>query len=335
MGVLPDGGSSIPAAPETGIESVEPWSYNSVEGRIVRTAHYRLFTTQTDTVLNGRIPMFLEAALGAYRTCITGANAPLPEPSLKLDTYILRSRPDWAVLTRQMMGDQADIFLRIPRGGFAFGGRALLFDIGTRDTPAIAAHEGWHQYTQRAFARPLPIWLEEGMATYMEGHRFDGRGAPQFVSWFNPERFDQLRRAAANEKLMSLPALLDAAPQNLMGGPSSPNDEALTYYAQVWAFTHFLVEGAGGRYRPGLTEALNDAAGGAIDARLARLYGDREGRRVLLMRRGPGVFGAYFGDPTEAAREYDAFVKKLVEAGSRSAVVAGVSPFAQKPARPG
>src|SRR4051812_1651826 len=53
---------------EATVESVEPWSYNSAEGRIVRTAHYRLFTTQPETVLSERVPLFLESALGAYRT---------------------------------------------------------------------------------------------------------------------------------------------------------------------------------------------------------------------------------------------------------------------------
>ncbi len=336
MGVAPT--SSQPASPFTAIESIEPWSYNSAEGRLVRTAHYRLFTTQHDSVLASRVPLFLESALAAYRSCITSPDAQsptetLPEPSLKLDTYILRNRADWALLTRQTTGEQADLFLRIRRGGFAFGGKALLFDIGARDTLSIVAHEGWHQYTQRAFQRPLPIWLEEGMATYMEGYRFDahGGGGALFVPWFNTERFDQLRRAAANNKLMSLGALLEAAPQNLM---SSGNDDALTYYAQVWAFTHFIDEGANGKYHAGLAALLKDTASGAIDVQLIRTFGVNDARRVLLARRGPGIFEAYFGDTTVAAGEYDAFMRQLVHPGSRGSIVAGISPFAAPPTVP-
>lgn len=327
MGVLVGAEKPIAQSTTSGIQSVEPWSYNGREGRLVHTPHYRLFTTQADTVLNARVPQFLEAALAAYRTSITGEQSPLPEPSLKLDTYILRSREDWAVLTRQMTGDQADLFLSIPRGGFAFGGKALLFDIGARDTPAIAAHEGWHQYTQRAFARPLPVWLEEGLATYMEGHRFDGRGQPQFLPWANAERFDQLRRAHAQGRLTRLPALLEAAPQNLLA--PGTDDAALVYYAQVWALAHFLCEGSGGRYRSGLCAVLKDAAVGSIDAQLARTFGAPDAARLLRSRRGPGVFEAYFGDLLQAASEYDAFIEALVQPGSRSAVVAGESPFAR------
>lgn len=327
MGVLAGAEEPTSPAATTGIQSVEPWSYNGREGRLVHTPHYRLFTTQADSVLNARVPQFLEAALTAYRTSITGEQSPLPEPSLKLDTYILRSREDWTVLTRQMTGDQADLFLSIPRGGFAFGGKALLFDIGARDTPAIAAHEGWHQYTQRAFARPLPVWLEEGLATYMEGHRFDGRGQPQFLPWANAERFDQLRRAHAQGRLMRLPALLESAPQNLLG--AGTDEAALVYYAQVWALAHFLSEGSAGRYRSGLGTVLKDAAEGSIDTQLSRTFGTPDAARLLRSRRGPGVFEAYFGDLAQAASEYDAFIEALVQPGSRSAVVAGESPFAR------
>ncbi len=319
---------SQPGVPFTAVESIEHWSYNGAEGRLVRTPHYRLFTTQHDSVLSERVPLFLESALAAYRSCITSSDSAsdtLPEPNLRLDTYILRNRADWALLTRQTTGEQADIFLRIRRGGFAFGGKALLFDIGARDTLSIAAHEGWHQYTQRAFLRPLPIWIEEGMATYMEGYRFDAHGSPNFVPWFNTERFDQLRRAVANQKVMSLSALLESAPQNLLG---SGNDDALTYYAQVWAFTHFLDEGAGGKHHAGLAALLKDAASGAIDSHLIRTFGGPDARRILISRRGPGVFEAYFGDPGQAAGEYAAFIKRLAEPGSRGAIVAGVSPFA-------
>jgi hypothetical protein len=311
------------------IESIEPWSFNSAEGRLVRTPHYRLFTTQHDTVLSSRLPLFLEAAIENYRTRFTGESSPLPEPELKLDTYILRSRADWALLTRQMTGNQADLFLRIPRGGFAFGGKSLLFDIGAHDTNCIVSHEGWHQYTQRAFKRPLPVWLEEGIATYMEGHRFDGKGSPQFLPWLNTERFDQLRRAQAQGRLMSLPALLDSAPQSLLagaGGSANPNADALVYYAQVWALTHFLDEGAGGRYHAPLATLLRDAASGDVDAQLTRAHGPGA-PRILAMRRGPGVFTAYFGDLGAAAGAYDQFIHQLVQPGSRNAIVEGVSPF--------
>lgn len=324
LGLLPPG---APTASVEQIESVEAWSYNNTPGRLIRTPHYRVFTTQADTVLNGRVPMFLEAALTQYRTGITGAEHPLPEPDLKMDTFILRSRGDWALLTREMTGPMAPLYLRIPRGGFAFQGKALLFDIGSRDTLSIAAHEGWHQYTQRSFVQGLPVWLEEGVATYMEGHRWGGRsgGDVAFLPWSNIERFDQLRRSHAQGELLSLEKLLESTPQDILG--SGTSQQALVYYAQVWALTHFLNEGAGGRYAAGLQAVLTDAAQGTMDRRLMSTLGP-QGARVLSLRRGPGVFVAYFNaNLAEASKEYDAFISRLVSPGARGPVVEGRSPL--------
>jgi hypothetical protein len=324
----PGAATDVAAGGDQMIESIEPWTYNSREGRIIRTPNYRIFTTQADTVLNARVPMFVEGALDHYRTAFAASGQPLPRPELKLDTFVLATRHDWTMLTKQLTGEQAELYLRIPRGGFAFGGKALLYDIGTRDTLAILSHEGWHQYTQRTFKQPLPIWLEEGLGTYMEGHRWAGAGGlkPMFLPWCNTERFDQLRRAQAQGGLMRLPELLDSAPQDLMN-PST--EAAINYYAQVWALTHFLAEGGEGKYREAFGQLLADAAGGTMDKKMTAVLGP-QGRRALTYRRGPGVFMAYFAkNMDEAAADYDLFVKKLTASNARTAIVAGQSPFAR------
>ncbi|MBY0263068.1 MAG: hypothetical protein K2Q20_12040, partial [Phycisphaerales bacterium] len=212
--------ASLPPTAATGttVDSVEEWTFNGSPGRIIRTANYRIFTTQPETVLSARVPSFVEAALQHFRTALSTPGTALPEPDLKLDTFIMRSRPDWVVLTKSLTGDQADLFLRIPRGGFAFGGKALMFDLGPRDTLAVLSHEGWHQYTQRTFKHPLPIWLEEGLGTYMEGHRWGGPGGSEvsFLPWCNVERFDQLRKVEAQGRLMGLKQLLESTPAELL-----------------------------------------------------------------------------------------------------------------------
>lgn len=323
--------ASAPAGgPESdgGVESIEPWSYNNREGRLVRTTHYRIFTTQPDTVLNGRLPVFLEAALNEYRRALTGSESPLPAPLNKLDTYILATRPDWALITKQMTGDKAPMFLQIPRGGFAFDGRAILFDIGARDTLSIAAHEGWHQYTQRVFVQPLPIWLEEGLATFFEGYRFDGRGKPSLLPWANTERFDQLRRAHARGQILPLTQLVEQAPQNLF---SSGNDNALTFYAQVWALALFLNEAEGGRHQPVLRNILQDAAAGRLAERLLQHFLRPDAGRALTLRRGSALLIAYSPVSIDELDDgYARFVEQLVQPGSRQAIVAGQSPFAAK-----
>lgn len=304
--------------------SATPWSFAGAKGQIVRTAHYRIFTTEREAILMGRLPGFLEAALTHYRTAIT----PLPAPALRLDTYLLDTRPQWVNLTHQLLGARADRFLQIQRGGYATGGVGVFYDIGPFDTLAVAAHEGWHQYAQRAFRDRLPIWLEEGVATYMEGHKWDG-AEPLFLPWANLERFDRLRAAADNGDLLPLDRLLATAPQE--AGAASGN-ALITYYAQVWALVHFLAEGNGGAYRPALNAILDDAAAGHYRRTLVVRLRQTAGVRALTSGRGDGALRAYLGDRADdLAGEYARFIEMVVAPGSRDRVVQGRSPIRTAP----
>ncbi len=299
--------------------SAEKWTYGQSQGQVIRTVHYRIYTTSENAVLRSRLPSFLEHALAHYRSAII----PLPPPPLRLDVYMMQNRPQWDRLTRQLMGDQAATLTQIPRGGYASRGIGVFYDIGLFDTMAIAAHESWHQYTQRVFKEMLPIWLEESLATYMEGHRWEGT-TPLFVSWANVERFDQLRQAVSEGRLQSLEALIESRPQGFLG---IGDDSVLTFYAQLWALSHFLLEGEGGKYASALRAIVADAAEGRMGRTVAVRLGDRAG---VLARSGPGAFLAYFNeDLAGASREYATFVARLVEPGSRQRLVLGRSPFQQ------
>lgn len=300
----------------------EDWRYADRPGHVLSTAHYKIWTTEHDTVIVTRVPLFLEESLKQYRTGLTPLPAP---PGERLDTFILSNRMQWELLTKQLMGEQAESYLQIPRGGYASGGRAILYDIGAAGTMAIAAHEGWHQYTQRTFREGLPVWLEEGIATYMEGHRWEG-ARPVFYGWSNVERFDQLRTAAAKHELMPLRELLDATPQGLLSG-GAKSDSALTYYAQVWALVHFLREDGDGRHRTAFESLLADVAAGRLERTLGTKLEAREARVAARGRRGPAVFEACIDADLDAAgRRYSAFVARIVRTGSRQLIVEGRSP---------
>ncbi len=317
----PPSGTLPPSAPIVLDQtiSIEPWRYAGAEGSVIRTAHYRIYTTAHAPSLRDRAPGFLEHALAHYRTAL----GPLPLPAARLDTYILSNRSQWNTLTKQLMSDQAEMLLRIPRGGYASRGVGVFYDIGLFDTLAIAAHEGWHQYTQRTFREGLPIWLEEGVASYMEGHRWEGP-TPRFLPWANIQRFDALRSAHSKGSLMSLRRLLESRPADFL---DSADDGVLTYYAQLWALVHFLNEGSGGRYTAPLKALLADAAAGGV----LRTVSERLGKiaaRGLLSRVGPEVFLAYFNTNLEAAeREYRSFLEQVVRTGSRDSVSLGESPL--------
>lgn len=327
--------STTSVDPARVVLSTEDWTFAGKPGKAIQTANYRFYATETSPVLLGRLPVFMETALLHYRATFAG----LPAPPGKLDTFIMATRGQWETLTRQLMGDAAPTYLRIQRGGFASGGRGVFYDIGTADTLSIAGHEGWHQYTQRTFREALPIWLEEGIATTMEGYRWEGGGA-SFLSWANTERFDQLRSAAARDSLMSLTDIFQSSPQELLAPQSAdeaaarprsrrrPNDTALTYYAQIWALVNFLREGEGGKYREGLTHLVNDAAEGRMGRTIASKLGDRAGRSAVMTRKGPATAMAYFNmDIDVMAQEYARFVEALVRPGSRGPIVQGRSPL--------
>ena len=287
---------------------------------MIRTPNYRIYTTERDARLRDRMIVLLEHAIAHYRTAIT----PLPAPSAKLDVYLMDNRDQWEVLTKRLMGAAASDLENIERGGFAARGIGVYYDLGPYDTLAIAAHEGWHQYTQRVFRQPLPIWLEEGMATYMEGYRWDGRG-PHFLAWANIERFDRLRDAASAGRLIPLSRLVRMRPQDELGRGGGG---VLDFYAHVWAAAHFLHEGEDGKHRKTLERLLNDAASGRIRSTLETHLGGAEATRAMARRGGGSVFETYFGESVdEADAAFEAFCLEIVRTGAREDIVRGVSPL--------
>lgn len=313
-----------PAPPTPGSPAAHParedWDFRGVKGEILRTTHYRVYTTETDTVLKRRLIDALELALTQYRTAIVD----LPAPTQRLDVYLMDDRRQWENVTRLLMDKDAEMLLRIPSGGYASRGIGVFYDIGLYPTIAIASHEGWHQYTQRVFENGLPVWLEEGLASFMEGHRWDGP-TPEFRPWANLERFDQLRKAHAAGRLLPVAELVSTDPKGLFAGQSTG---ALDYYAQVWALAHFLHSGADGRHAASLRQLLTDAAEGRLNGRLMARQDKRQAVESITKRLGPAVLLEYFDTDLDAlGTEYSAFIDRVVAVGGRERVAAGISPL--------
>ncbi len=317
------GGTGATATPSVNpVLSVEAWTFGGRPGRAISTPSFRVYTTLADGALVSRVPRFLELALLHY----TSELGELSRPQKELETYVMASRPQWAELTQRITGDLSETYLRIQRGGYAFEGRGVFFDIGPQDTLAIAAHEGWHQYTQATFQSGLPVWLEEGIACYMEGFRWDATDPhrPLFLPWANAERFDMLRGTASRGHLVGLPELLGSRPQDLL---KQAGDGTLRFYAQAWALVHFLNEGEGGKHRESLRRLLRDAQAGQLGQTLRAGLGAEEGRRAMFSRRGDGVLRVYFNSSAaEMDGAYQAFIKTVVRPGGRDDVVLGRSP---------
>ena len=306
------------ALPEP-IMSVEvqrrPWEFAGHFGQIITTPHYRVYTTMTRQSVVDRLPLFLERALAQYTTAL----APLPKPGRLLDMYLFESRGQWEAKTRQMLPKQASTFLTLGRGGFTTRGISVLYYIGRKDTLSIAAHEGWHQFSQETFRSQLPLWMEEGIATYMEGYISYPDGLPKFRPWANLERYHTLREAVRANGLLPLDTLIGRTPQSFLHESKS---RLLVYYTQVWALMHFLAEGENGRHRLALQEVLMDAARGRLAVEALGSRGGPGGVRL-----GPAVLKAYFDPDIKAfERGYLQFVRKAVRTGGRDRVVQGYSP---------
>jgi hypothetical protein len=317
-------GAVAPPEPAALILGEEPWTFETVPGRMVRTPHYALYTTLNRGRLADRTPAFLERALFHYTSEVTD----LPKPSAPLETFLLATRPQWNTLTQKLLGEEAGPYLRIDRGGFSHRGKGVYYDLGPiNDTLTIAAHEGWHQYVQTTFRQALPVWADEGLATYMEGFRpnADDPTVPDFMPWANLERYETLRLTAARSRLLPLDEFLRTTPQALL-----EKDEwaPLRYYAQAWGLIQFLREGEGGIYAAGLAGLLRDASLGRAD----RVVEDRLGRPAATAfrtrRDGTAAFTAYISpDLALLDAQYKAFVDQITARGVRAKIVQGKSPI--------
>jgi len=311
----------------------EPWTNQTAagprEGERVSTANFRIYHTFRGQSLARMLPPFLETALAHYATALVS----LPPPGKPLETYLFGTRDEWVEFTRRRMGREANTYLGLGRGGYTIDGTSVLYDLGRFDTLILAAHEGWHQYAQTIFRESLPLWADEGLATWMEGHRWPrDADRPSFNPWRNFERFGQLREAVRDRELLTLEELLDGVPQGMLQDGRS---RLLTYYAQVWALVHFLVEGEGGKYRAGLERLVEDAIAGRISERVANAAGIAR-RRVVPASAGRAVFAVYFGTDLDAlGAEYDAFVWRITARGAGDLIWRGESPLGMpEPAPP-
>ncbi len=315
----------IPDRPQTRVAPTQKaWEWKGFQGTEYDLGSAILRSTMRDPMLRDRVFTFLPQMMEHYRTALVPLAAPRDAPLF----YIFGTRNEWMAFTRLRIPDEAATYEKIGRGGYTIDGECVLYDLGRFDTFTIVAHEGWHAFTQANFEQPLPVWLEEGIACYMEGsRRTRGESNVEFMPWRNFERYSELRDGFARKHLIPFESLIAEYPQSFLENGRSA---LLTYYAQVWALVHFLNEGSQGKYRAGLERVLGDARDGKIAQTLAasRRGGAVGERRQMLARQlGPAVIREYFNeDITQFAKEYDAYVEELCAKGSWERVFRGDRP---------
>ena len=304
---------------------VGSWPEGGGNGIIMRTPHYLLRLSLREEPFRDRIPDFMEACFTAYASAL----GPITNPDEPLEMYVFGERSLWEKWTRKKLGRDAEIYIGLGKGGYTTDSVSVLYDIGRFDTQTIAAHEGWHQFSQQTLQHPLPTWLEEGIACYMEGTRLSRDGGPStFRPWRNFERWSELREAVRDDELSPLGELLDGTPQEyLQDGKNS----LLTYYAQVWALVQFLRDGESGKYRESFSQLIQDAASGKLAGRLAAsksIIGKKGRERAVQLRTGNAVILEYFNpDFATFSDEYSTFVKAITARGAGDRIFRGEFPL--------
>lgn len=238
------------------------WTGEGFNGRRISTEHFEIISTLADAELESGLPTFLEDAFRAYTKTLPMAE-PLNQP---LTTYVFGLRDEWLRFMRVRFPLRSAVYARIRSGGFTEGTTSVSFYTNRGVTLATLAHEGWHQYLSARLDRPVPAWINEGLACTFES--FDMRnGRPRFIPRRNSFRINSLREAIQRDRLLSLSEIIDTdAGEVILNDRTKKTD---TYYAQAWALMTFLRHGAGGRYAPAFDRMMGDIASGTFHARIS------------------------------------------------------------------
>jgi hypothetical protein len=297
---LSAGCASTPTRPEVTYES-EPWEFAGIDGRRLHTEHYDIYTTIQDPVLVEALPDFVESAYAHYTRIVP----PARPPERRMAVFLFATRAQWEAFTRKFTRARAAEFLKVRNGGYSERGVSVIQYVSHRVTFPLFAHEGLHQYLYHCVEQPIPAWLNEGLAVYCEGQRWNDTRLDHFDPAFNPDRQSHLVEALVSERLLSLRDLLETNAGEVMDGTTR---QVVTYYAQVWGLMMFLLEGADGRYAEDFGRLLRSVSAGDLRQHARAAFISSEERDFNY---GTAVFRSFISDDIEAVeREYRAFLRQ-------------------------
>lgn len=123
----------------------------------------------------------------------------------------------------------------------------------------VLYHEGFHQFVYHYIAKRCPVWLNEGLAQYFseatwKGKRFKVGGVP-------PQRLTILREKE-DKTPVDAERLLTISTEEWAQKVNTRDPETSTLYNEAWLLTHFLIDGAGGRFRPEFQEYIGKISDG-------------------------------------------------------------------------
>lgn len=279
----------LPLRPVT--QTVEPWTFEKVEGRRILTPHFAIHSTLRDAQLEEALPDYLEAAHREYAALVP----PRMGQEDRLQTYVFDQRGQWERFAARQFPQRFSVYQQISAGGFSEGATCAAYYIGRSYTLSVLAHEGMHQYLAQNCDVRLPAWLNEGLATYCESFEAPGNRVV-FTPRRNTFRINALREALQAKTLLPLADMLATdAGTVIVEGRSA---KTRTYYAQAWALVVYLRHGAAGRHERGFNRLLRDLASGetAIVTQAARIRSPNPSGTSF----GEAMFRAYITEDLES-----------------------------------
>jgi hypothetical protein len=224
--------------------------------------------------------------------------------------YLFGTRDEWADFTKLTFPAQAYTYLHLQAGGYTDqpSGTAVTHDLGRDRTLSLLAHEGFHQYVARHLDRPLPAWLNEGLACQWEAFKLT-EDRPVFTPKQNYLRRNGLRSALnSKDGFIPLPQLLG---MNAGEAVVETGQTVRSYYSQVWLLILFLQQGSKGKYAEGYKALLADAGTDRLDAAVGAYRATNPDAGKLS--EGEMIFRHYITENMgECANEYFDFARQVV-----------------------
>lgn len=279
------------------------WNYRGFKGTELESIHYVLRTTCGREGFVAFIPVFLEECWSQYSRLLP-TDYVLREPS---ETYLFQRRDEWERFTDHFAPSRAATYKRIRSGGYSERGITVSHYSSQKGTLSVLAHEGLHQYLELTHGKPIPPWLNEGLACYFEGFHVE-RGRPVFTPEFNTTRSASLRLTLAHGQLIPLREILGTHAGREIHKQSS---HVRSYYAQMWALVVYLLQPAyKNPYHDGFQRLLTDLGTETMLRKAnAFLAADTDGR----ITEGEAIFLAYVTEDIDAFEaDFEAFVRNML-----------------------
>lgn len=298
-------------APIPAVKKVEKWDNPYGSGMVIETQHYRIYTTLLEPLMLRQVPAFVEAAWKQYQNQL-----PAPVQSKDKSTlYLFKDRQQWENFTKQFVGAQWPVYLKIKKGAYFLNGACVAYNIGRTRTFSVIGHEGWHQFCNKYFKYRLPSWLDEGIAQLFEQSEFD-KGLFTFSPARNLQRLGALKLSLQNNQLIPLRELISLNPGEVVMWEES-DKAVMAFYAQAYALVRFLREENYGKRLSNYHQMLLGASDGTwpLNETEAKIASDRNIPLTTTWNRhiAQKLFDIYIGENIEQIEpEYQAFCKKIV-----------------------